>query len=86
VRFVRRSFSENGSEDGSDNILWYDLNADGIVNDPDLTILVDNILTGVKSPRNYLLGDINADSAIDKKDFKILLDHKDTQADWLTTK
>jgi len=83
---VRRSFSEDGSEDGSDNILWYDLNADGIVNDLDLTILVDNILTSIKSPGNYLLGDINADSAIDKKDFKILLDHKDATADWLTTK
>jgi len=79
---VRRS----GSEDESDNILWYDLNADGIVNDLDLTILVDNILTSIKSPGNYLLGDINADGTIDKKDFKILLEHKDTQADWYTTK
>jgi hypothetical protein len=66
----------------SDNILLYDLNADGIVNDLDLTILVDNILTGVKSPGNYLLGDINADGVIDKKDFKILLEHKDAQANW----
>ena len=36
----------------SDNILWYDLNADGIVNDSDLTILVDNVLTSVKSPES----------------------------------
>jgi hypothetical protein len=75
-----------GKKQNSDNILLYDLNADGIVNDLDLTILVDNILTGVKSPGNYLLGDINADGTIDKKDFKILLDHKDTTADWYTTK
>ena len=69
----------------SNNILWYDLNADGIVNDLDLTILVDNLLTSIKSPEGYLLGDINADGAIDKKDFEIILDHKDAQADWHTT-
>ncbi len=78
---VRRSFSE----DGSDDILWYDLNTDGIVNDLDLTILVGNALTSMKSPEACLLGDINADGAIDRKDFKIILDHKDTQADWYTT-
>jgi hypothetical protein len=80
------SFSEDGSEGGSNDILLYDLNADGIVNDSDLTILVSNLLTSVKSPRNYPLGDINADGVIDQKDFKILLEHKDTQADWYTTK
>jgi hypothetical protein len=68
-----------------DNILLYDLNADGIVNDLDLTILVDNILTGVKSPGNYLLGDINADGTIDKKDFEIILKHKDDIANWYKT-
>jgi hypothetical protein len=68
----------------SNNILWYDLNADGVVNDLDLTILVDNVLTSAKSPEAYLLGDINADGTIDKKDFKLILDHKDTQADWHT--
>ena len=72
------------NEQDSNNILWYDLNADGIVNDLDLTILVSNVLTSIKSPDAYLLGDINADGAIDKKDFKIILSHKDTQADWLT--
>lgn len=70
----------------SNNILWYDLNADGVVNDSDLTILVDNMLTSAKSPEGYLLGDITADGTIDKKDFQILLEHKDTTADWYTTK
>jgi hypothetical protein len=69
-----------------DNILLYDLNADGVVNDSDLTILVGNLLTSVKSPETYPLGDINADGVIDKKDFEIILSHKDTQADWYTTK
>ena len=69
----------------SNNILWYDLNADGIVNDSDLTILVGNLLTSIKSPEGYPLGDINADGTIDKKDFEILLKHKDAQADWCKT-
>jgi hypothetical protein len=69
----------------SKNILLYDLNADGIVNDLDLTTLVDNISTGVKSSKSYLLGDINADGTIDKKDFKLLLEHKDNIANWYKT-
>jgi hypothetical protein len=73
-----------GKKQDSDNILWYDLNADGIVDDLDLTILVSNVLTGIKSPESYLLGDINADGTIDPEDFRIILDHKDTQADWFT--
>jgi hypothetical protein len=73
------------TKQNKDNILLYDLNADGVVNDSDLTILVDNVLTSVKSPETYLLGDINADGTIDKTDFKILLDHKDNTANWYTT-
>jgi hypothetical protein len=66
----------------SNDILLYDLNADGIVNDSDLTILVGNLLTSVKSPETYPLGDINADGKIDKKDFEIILKHKDDIANW----
>jgi len=66
----------------SDSIFWYDLNADGIVNDSDFTILLTNLLNSTESPESYLLGDINADGAIDIKDVGILLNHKDTQADW----
>lgn len=74
-----------GNEKDDDNILWYDLNADGIVNDSDITVFVNNLLNSIGSPKEgYLLGDINADGAIDKEDFKILLDHKDTKADWHT--
>ena len=68
----------------SDSIFWYDLNADGIVNESDFTILLNNILNSTKSPESYLLGDINADGAIDINDFKILLEHNDPQADWYT--
>ncbi len=68
----------------SDSIFWYDLNADGIVNESDFTILLNNILNSTKSLESYLLGDINADGAIDINDFKILLEHNDPQADWYT--
>jgi len=66
----------------NDSIFWYDLNADGIVNEADFTILVNNILTSTKSSDCYLFGDINADGAIDIKDFNILMEHKDTEVDW----
>jgi hypothetical protein len=68
----------------SDSIFWYDLNADGIVNNLDFIVLLTNLLNSTKSPESYLLGDINADGVIDIKDVEILSKHKDTQADWHT--
>ena len=64
------------------SILWYDLNADGIVNDSDLTVMLNNLLTGMEQPETYLLGDINTDGTIDISDMNILLDHKGAEADW----
>ncbi len=66
----------------SDSIFWYDLNADGVVNGSDFTILLNNILNSTKSPEGYLLGDINADGAIDINDLEILWEHNNRQADW----
>jgi hypothetical protein len=66
----------------SDNIFWYDLHADGIVNESDLTILLNNLSNSNRSPESYLLGDINTDGAIDVNDLKILLDHNNRLADW----
>ncbi len=66
----------------SNSIFWYDLNADGIVNNLDFAILLTNLLNSTKSPESYLFGDINADGAIDVKDVEILIKHKDTRADW----
>jgi len=63
------------------DILWYDLNSDGVVNDADLTALVD----GAESSKGYMLGDVNGDGAIDKKDFRIILAHKNDTADWYKT-
>ncbi len=66
----------------SNSIFWYDLNADGIVDEQDFSIFLDNLLGSIQSPDSYLLGDINADGAIDVNDLQILLDHKDLKADW----
>jgi len=66
----------------SDNIFLYDLYADGIVNESDLTILLNNLSNSNRSPESYLLGDINTDGAIDVNDLKILLNHNNRLADW----
>ena len=68
----------------SDNIFWYDLNADGIVDDLDFAVLLDNWITLIETPGSYFLGDINSNGVFDVNDVKILLDHKDAQADWYT--
>ncbi len=68
----------------NDNIFWYDLNADGIVNEADYIIALNNLTNSVKSPGSYLFGDINFDGAIDAQDLEVLLSHKDTRAEWLT--
>jgi hypothetical protein len=75
---------KTSERENSNNIFWYDLNADGIVNESDFAILLNNRLNSFKSPESYLLGDINIDGAIDANDLVILLNHKDAQADWHT--
>jgi hypothetical protein len=64
------------------NILWEDLNADGIVNDQDLEVLMNNLVAGQKSPEAYVIGDINMDGAIDVNDVKVLYSHRNRKADW----
>jgi hypothetical protein len=66
----------------SDNIFWYDLNADGIVNETDFATLLDNWIIDVTAPRNYFLGDVDSNGEFDVNDMKILLGHKDARADW----
>jgi hypothetical protein len=65
-----------------ENILWYDLNGDGIVDDRDFTILRNNLLTERKAPQTYLLGDINGDGTIDERDVAELLERINRTADW----
>ena len=67
-----------------ESIFWYDLNADGVVDEMDFIILVNNLITSTKTPGTYLLGDINANGAIDINDFQILMDHRNLKATWYT--
>jgi hypothetical protein len=65
-----------------DNILWHDLNADGVVDEQDLKIVMTNLVVGRKSPEAYLIGDANADGAIDLDDIRELNEHRNQQANW----
>jgi hypothetical protein len=66
------------------DILWLDLNADGIVNDQDLGILMTNLIAGRKSSDAYLIGDINMDGTIDVNDVDVLHARLNLKADWYT--
>jgi len=68
----------------NNSIFWHDLNADGIVNELDFTVLLDNMLSSIKTPENYCHGDINGDGIINSADFQILTQHVNQQADWYT--
>jgi len=73
-----------GEKQETDNILWYDLNADGIVNDLDIIEALNNLSNSDKLQNGYLLGDINPDGAIDAKDLGELLNQtkNNRRADW----
>ena len=65
-----------------ENILWYDLNADGIVNEQDFKILMDNLKMERESPQSYLIGDVNMDGTIDTRDVETLLERHNRTAEW----
>lgn len=71
-------------KDVTDNILWYDLNADGIVNELDIIEALNNLSNSDKSQNSYVLGDINPDGTIDAKDLEELLNQtkNNRRADW----
>ncbi|MFC1676592.1 S8 family serine peptidase [Planctomycetota bacterium] len=60
-----------------------DINADGIVNDPDVMTLMGNLLNSMNSSDSYLMGDIDGDGRIDVNDLHILMEQTDRKADWL---
>ena len=68
----------------TDSILWYDLNADGIVNDLDIIFALNSLANREDSPNGYLIGDINSDGEIDARDLGELLDQtkNNRRADW----
>jgi subtilase family protein len=71
-----------GEKPDSDNILWHDLNADGIVNEADFTIFLNNRNLGLASPDAYVIGDVNADGTIDGADLKRIIANRSRTADW----
>ncbi len=74
-----------GDSDRSDSTFWYDLNADGVVNETDFATLVHNMMTSRQSPESYVLGDIDSNGLIDVNDAEILVRHKNSKADWRTS-
>ncbi|UCD48637.1 MAG: S8 family serine peptidase [Phycisphaerales bacterium] len=74
-----------GEEPDSDNILWHDLNVDGIVDEADFTIFLDNRNLGLTSPDAYVIGDINDDGIIDGTDLERIFANRNRTADWRTT-
>lgn len=72
------------SKQETDDIFWYDMNADGIVNEADIHIMINNLLNSTKSPDDYLIGDINPNGVIDADDLAAILDKQNLQAAWLT--
>jgi len=67
---------------GNKSILWYDLNADGIVNELDISVFLDNMFKSRNNADNYLFGDIDTDGTIGRKDLRILFDHTGLKAEW----
>jgi hypothetical protein len=65
----------------SDNILKYDINPDGIVNETDIHIMINNLQNN--TPDSYLIGDINLNGVIDADDLATILNNRNRQADWL---
>ena len=70
----------------TDSIFLYDLNADGIVDDLDFTIMLNNLAESAKTPESYVLGDIKSDGAINSEDVEALFQEirNRRQADWHT--
>ena len=71
-----------GPRPATDSIFLYDLNGDGIVDEADFEIFLNNRNIGLTSPNAYLLGDINMDGVIDGKDLMDLMAKRDVKADW----
>ena len=65
-----------------DDILWYDLNADGIVDNLDMVVMLENWIARIQSPDSYIIGDINSDGVFSIDDVYILMTYEKHQADW----
>lgn len=65
-----------------DNILWHDLNADGIVDEADFKIFLNNRDLGLASPDAYVIGDVTDDGIIDAADLSRIVKDQNRTADW----
>ena len=61
------------------NSLWFDLDADGSIDNADLTKLFLNRINSVTSSDEYIIGDIDLDGKIDTSDLAILFDNLDSE-------
>jgi hypothetical protein len=70
-----------GAIPARDNSLWLDLNADGVVDDLDVNMLLDNLIASLQTSDRYLFGDIDSDGVIDVSDLDILIRYIEASAD-----
>lgn len=70
------------ADPGMDNILWYDLNVDGIVDEADIAVFLENRNLGLTSPDAYVIGDLKPDGVFDGRDMERLLENRNRTADW----
>ncbi len=71
-----------GNVTDNGNLLWHDLNADGVVSEADFALLLKYWTESIESPDDYQFCDLNSDGVIDVKDFELLLNNMDRRADW----
>jgi len=63
------------------DISWYDLNSDGVVDEADILILIENWLQSVNSPDSYVFGDYDSNGRIEAADVGKLLDEQGRKTD-----
>jgi hypothetical protein len=59
----------------TDDLLWFDLNADGVFDNYDVKVLLDNLIADLEQSDKYLFGDINEDGHIDAGDLQVFISH-----------
>jgi hypothetical protein len=65
----------------TDDLLWFDLNADSVFDKRDVKVFLDNLLADLENSDSYLFGDINGDGHIDDGDLRVFLNHPDTASE-----
>ncbi len=71
---------ENRTE--ANEILYYDLNNDGVVDDQDFILLINNFGKPAQSKKGYRLGDLDYNGKIETEDLKVLMTKKGQKAYW----